>query len=453
MEDRRARLRWPWLLVMSAVVAGPAPQVGASNGTSSSACARGCTLPCRELPRCAIGVFVHVEKTGGTTTRFFLKDQPGYENGMLNDGGFPRAGIPRAPTADAPRPLLPNEERPVLDARPGHPRQAGELGSVAWANLVVNVETTASVFDAHPRMIFEVHGSQYSQALPRIVEGIARMRAAPEFKWRGCDAFVFMSVREPMQFLLSNLHDSFRHSFYRGHFIDHTKPETEYYQAGWHDTKLSRVAAEISDSQTKTLAKYVTNQYRARAELPPPESAVKQALDALDRVDIVGITHRGDHLFAQLIARLGLQKVAFSIVGSNSVRVHAAHCANPGWRAAEQRLFAAAANASALDQRLYAHAVRLAAAQAGKLPGGSAHLDCQAASLARTNAPRRPQMATTCEPARRRRIGPKYRASQQRLKEPGNLLPVDRPAGPRRRQLQPRGDAAGSEVASWEDAD
>lgn len=311
-----------------------------------------------------------------------------------------------SPSATSSRPLRPRELQPIVAGQP----------SVSINDLVVNIETAnASALDLHPRAIFEMHGSG---SIGQTVAAILRMRAAPAFVRRGCDAFAFVSVREPLQFLLSNLHDSFRHSFYRHRFVQHTRPETEYFQPSWHG-RLSDVAAEVADAQLKTLLKY-TGRRAAQHNGVPGGAALERALALLEQIDIIGITHRGDELFSQLVSRLGLQKVQFEIVGSNSARVRKAHEAFPSWKTEERRLFGQAANRSALDHRLYTHALRLSEARLQRLPGGRAHLECQARELTRINAARRERAGESHAVPKR---GPKVRQPElglQRLPHAGS---------------------------------
>lgn len=344
------------------------------------------------------------KQTGGTTTRFFLQGQPGYEYFKL---ATPRLVQP-SPSATSSRPLRPRELQPIVAGQP----------SVSINDLVVNVETAnASALDLHPRAIFEMHGSG---SIGQTVAAILKMRAAPAFVRRGCDAFAFVSVREPLQFLLSNLHDSFQHSFYRHRFVQHTRPETEYFQPSWHG-RLSDVAAEVADAQLKTLLKY-TGRRAAQHDGVPGGAALERALALLEQIDIIGITHRGDELFSQLVSRLGLQKVQFEIVGSNSARVRKAHEAFPSWKTEERRLFGQAANRSALDQRLYTHALRLSEARLQRLPGGRAHLECQARELTRINAARRERAGASHTVPKR---GPKVRQPElRRLPSIGKQRPA-----------------------------
>jgi hypothetical protein len=354
----------------------PQPEVTVDTCGATSTCA----LPCKPLPKCAFALFVHVQKTGGTTTRYFLKGQPGYEY-------YAMAAGPLLPT------LQVDAQPPTAGAR--EPIVAAQ-GRVQLSEFLLNIESSASVLREHPRVLFEVHGDG---SLTSVNAAIARMRAAPAFRAAGCDAFSFVSVREPTQFLVSNLHDSFRHSFYRREFVQRTRPETEYFQPDWH-ARLADIAAEVPDSQIKTFMRYM-QPLRAPASSSAPlrREAVEAALSALEGVDIIGITNRGDELFAQLAVRLGLRKALFEIVGSNSDRVRKAHCAHPTWRADEARLFSAAGNASAIDHELYARGLQLANARIAALPGGRAHLACQHKWLRELNVGNRPLRPSSCPAA------------------------------------------------------
>lgn len=358
-----------------------------------------------------------------------MQEQPGYEYYRLVSSARP---LPPPPDGG---------RAPALRARELEPFAPGRA-AVSVAELLRNVEAAnGSALDAHPRVLFEVHGGG---SVPQIALALRRMRAAPAFARRGCDAVLFASVREPTQFLLSNLHDSFRHSFYRARFLEVAAPDAEYHHAGWHG-KVARLSDELVDAQSKTLLKYAgLPRLHVRHDAPLSRAAVESAEQLLHELSIVGITHRGDELIVQLIRRLGLQRVRFAIVGSNADRVRRLQCAHPEWRPDEQRALGLAANRSTADHRLYDAALRLASARIAALPGGRAHLDCQVAALARANAANRRRGDASCVAllaTRGGRPGVKLRPSQLRALPARGTWPL---APGRAAPLHPRHGASAS---------
>lgn len=313
-----------------------------------------CGLWANPLPKCAVGIFVHVEKTGGTTTRFFLQKQKGYEyRKVITSAGLGLRG--------------------------------GDFwmrSTVPWASVLRELVSTNTNFrHHHPRIILELHGGGN---LPSILKDVRKLRNSSAFRAAGCKAVVFTSARHPYRYLLSHLHDSFRHSFYRRTFLRYAAPETEYFQPNWHG-KLSQFAGELKDLQVKAFARYF-NVKKWDAGKAPTLRQLESIHAALEAMDIVGITEQADELYVHLINALGLQGWEYDIVGASGKRVTKLLAKHPEWED-ENVVIAKVANESSGDASLYAHALQLAEHHARALPGGKQMLECEKSLLREVNRP------------------------------------------------------------------
>jgi hypothetical protein len=254
---------------------------------------------------------------------------------------------------------------------------------VELAQLVRTISASnGTYFEKHPRTIFEMH---MGGSLHTLRAGLERIRASAACRACGCDAFAFVSAREPLEYLLSSLHDGFRHvGFFRRRFVGLVRPESEYIDESWH-CRVGEIAPQLADAQTKVFLHYVQPKYRFTFDERPPQHVADEAIAALAAMDVVGVTHETNRLYAQLIRRLGLQKRTFTIIGTNARPIGRLHCEHPDWREEETRAFNRTALASDLDQRLYATARRVAAARARAYPGGERQLACEAEGLRKLN--------------------------------------------------------------------
>lgn len=346
---------------------------GAADGAASRAAARqpapgACALPGWPQPRCSIVLFIHIPKTGGTSMRTFVMNQPGFTYHFLHAGG----GCNRRGRADL---------------------VAQALG-VDWACLLEQLTTNRSFVEERPRLILEVHGGFTNST--RLALQLRAAADSPPMRALGCVTTSFALVRSPLKFLVSNLQDSFKHSWFKREYAALASstgprpaeqpraqprpapgkplPLADYRNGALHEA-LPRWLPRLVDAQTRQVYAYAegrpTLANSAAPIRPQHVAAVRRFLAALD---VLGVTERGSESMLLLMRRAGLPNYRYHIAGANDAIKTFVRKQRPGWPAQEAPLVAAVVNGSAHDRAME----QLAAARLDRaVAAGGAQLACE----------------------------------------------------------------------------
>jgi hypothetical protein len=247
-------------------------------------------------------------------------------------------------------------------------RLLGTAFGVNWRCMLVQLRTNASFIRAHPRLVFEVHGGYHNAThmaadLRNVGETSEHMRAM------GCVTTSFGFFRDPTKFLASNLHDSFRHSWFKPRYAvlaNRYPPNAQaasamssLQPADYRNPTLHAVLSDwlpqLVDSQLKQVHAYAGG---AMMDLLSPDASVSKAHVAhvqrlVDAWDVVGITERGTESILLLMERAGLSNYQYHIAGANEAVKAYVRNKQPDWPAVEKPLIARIIANSSHDQWLH----------------------------------------------------------------------------------------------------
>ncbi|KAJ1617630.1 hypothetical protein T492DRAFT_1098363 [Pavlovales sp. CCMP2436] len=245
-----------------------------------------------------------------------------------------------------------------------------------WECLLQQLRTNGSFVDERPRLVLEVHGG-FSNST-RLAKQLRAVAAAEPLASRDCVATSFALVREPAKFVTSNLHDSFKHSWFKHEFkqlaaLHPPLPDgtgalfgrakrlplaAADYRNGALHARLGEWLPRLRDSQLRQVHVYAEGSPALSRSVVPIGAAAEVAVHRFLRaLDIVGVTERGSESLLLLMRRAGLPNFRYHIAGANEQVKSFIRLQRPEWIAPEREQLALLLNASQLDVRMHREAL------------------------------------------------------------------------------------------------
>lgn len=257
------------------------------------------------------------------------------------------------------------------------PRNTAELlrGSpvVSWSCLLEQLRTNHSFVAANPRLVLEVHGGMPNST--RLAEQLSAAASLPPLASLGCRTTSFALIRDPLKFVSSNLHDSFKHSWFKREYAQLAQPlapaadpavpkgkqirAADYRNERLH-AQLPRWLPRLVDSQVRQVHVYAAGSLELSSSKAPIQHSHVAAVRAFLRtLDVVGVTERAADSLVWIIEATGFQNTLYHVAGANDIVKNFIRNHRPHWAVEEKPVLGAVANQSGRDQLIHADAMRM----------------------------------------------------------------------------------------------
>lgn len=222
----------------------------------------------KQPPSCVFILFIHVEKSGGSTWTSIFQNRTlfhfiGYHGG---DGD-------------------PLQDEPDIEMW-----EKGEKESrLSWGTVKRALASDDEFIRKHPRLVMEVHAHTNVRALLDEIESWGHRDTA--FRRRGCRMISFMSIREPLKYLRSHISTNL------GYFPVKTLLEPDYPinsnpDAAGYRSFIERKSQFLIDLECRNVITYLGDEgTMAKVKnISAPQLPFDKLLPSLDKVNLIGLT-------------------------------------------------------------------------------------------------------------------------------------------------------------------